>query len=205
MSLRLPPLQLGDRFERLTVIGPPEMRTTGSGRRETVYLMECDCGTLTQLPANRLRSGNTRSCGCLGREPKARGRWRHGMSGTRLYRIWAAMKQRCTNQKAKSWDRYGGRGISVCDAWSSDFITFQRWAMASGYEDGLELDRIDPNRNYEPSNCRWLTRIGQLENRLIYLDPDLESWLWDHARRAKRTPHTVIKIALDGYLTKLGY
>ena len=205
MSPRLPPLELGERFERLSVVGPPQMRTTKSGRRQTVYPLECDCGARTWLPANRLRSGNTRSCGCLAQDPSSRGRLRHGMSGTRLYRIWSAMKQRCTNPKSDSWSRYGGRGISVCADWAKDYVNFHTWAMASGYEDGLELDRIDPNGDYGPSNCRWLTRLGQLENRLVYLDPELELWLRTYSLEAQRTPYTVIKLALDRHLSQLGH
>lgn len=75
------------------------------------------------------------------------------------------MKQRCNNPNNKKYKDYGGRGITVCTEWENSFEAFYDWAMESGYDDGLSIDRIDVNGNYEPSNCRWATMKEQRHNR----------------------------------------
>lgn len=86
------------------------------------------------------------------------------MYGTRLYRTWANMKQRCLNETRPDYKNYGGRGIKVFVEWY-EFENFYRWAMSSGYDDNLTLDRIDPNGDYCPSNCRWVSLKKQENNR----------------------------------------
>lgn len=89
---------------------------------------------------------------------------KHGMVGTRIYNIWKDMKKRCYCKTRKDYARYGGRGITVCDEWLHNFQAFYSWAMANGYKDDLTIDRIDVNGNYEPSNCRWITKYQQASN-----------------------------------------
>lgn len=88
----------------------------------------------------------------------------HGMRWTRLYNIWTQMIQRCTNQNLEHYGRYGGRGISVCDEWM-DFEVFAEWAKGNGYKNGLSIDRLDVNGNYEPRNCKWSTDVEQQRNK----------------------------------------
>lgn len=88
----------------------------------------------------------------------------HGKQPARLYRIWSNMKNRCTNPNADNYSFYGGRGITVCDEWGDDFITFRDWAFANGYADNLTLDRINNDGNYCPENCRWETHLHQCNN-----------------------------------------
>ena len=88
----------------------------------------------------------------------------HGGRKTRLYNVWCAMKERCNNPHNKRYENYGGKGIKVCDEWKNDFATFRSWAMENGYDDGLTIDRIDTDGNYEPSNCRWVTHKVQNRN-----------------------------------------
>lgn len=89
----------------------------------------------------------------------------HGMSKNKFYQVWNGIKQRCYNQNNKQYKNYGGRGIKVCDEWVNNFELFYDWALNNGYEDGLQIDRIDVNGNYEPSNCRWVDRYVNNNNR----------------------------------------
>ena len=123
----------------------------------------CDCGGQTITSRRNLTQGNSKSCGCYRRELGKKNKT-HGMKKTRLYRIWAGMKDRTTNPNSKYWIDYGGRGISLCDEWF-DFENFMEWAISNGYTEELTLDRVDVNRNYEPSNCRWATYLEQENNR----------------------------------------
>lgn len=89
----------------------------------------------------------------------------HGMTNDRIYKIWSTMKARCSNPKSTGYKYYGGKGISVCKDWKDNFLSFYHWSMNSGYTDYLTIDRIDSNKNYEPSNCRWVTMKIQANNR----------------------------------------
>ena len=88
----------------------------------------------------------------------------HGGAHTRLYNVWCCMRERCKNPHNKRYDRYGGRGIKVCSEWDHDFAAFRDWSNANGYQEGLTIDRIDCDGNYEPGNCRWVTHKVQNRN-----------------------------------------
>lgn len=92
-------------------------------------------------------------------------RFKHGMIHTRLYSIWHCIKVRCYIKSCLSYKNYGGRGITVCDEWKKDFMSFYNWAINNGYKDDLTIDRIDVNGNYEPKNCRWATKKQQDNNK----------------------------------------
>lgn len=122
----------------------------------------CDCGNSSSITGSDLRNGKSTRCrACAGRDSATT----HGKSKTRIYRIYKAMKTRCYNKKAPNYDRYGGRGIEVCKEWLDSFDSFRLWAESNGYDDLLTIDRIDNNKGYCPSNCRWATHQTQSENR----------------------------------------
>lgn len=96
----------------------------------------------------------------------------HDPAKNKLYAVWNAMKQRCNNPKNARWEHYGKRGIRVCEDWKSSFNLFREWALANGYKEGLTLDRINNDGNYEPANCRWTTYKEQNNNcsRNVYYE-----------------------------------
>lgn len=155
-------------FGKLIAVKDSEKRI-GCDKR-IVWLCRCDCGNLTEVTVHELRSGNTKSCGCLKREKLKRGiGFKHGGKGTRLYRIWKGTKKRCYMESVNGYKRYGGRGIRVCREWLHNFVAFKDWALANGYAVNLTIDRINNNGDYTPDNCQWLTRS---ENTKKYWQKD---------------------------------
>lgn len=146
----------GQRFGRLTVIKRDGTNKNGSA----TWLCKCDCGTEKVVCGRELVKGDTKSCGCSRHDPR-----KHGMSGTRLHRIWSGMKNRCQNPNNHAYKDYGGRGIVVCKEWSDDFNRFKEWATDSGYREGLTIERIDFDKGYCPDNCTWITKSEQAQNR----------------------------------------
>lgn len=147
----------GKVFGRLTVIGRAENSPTGHAR----WLCKCACGNYTTPTSNALKIGKTTSCGCLGLENATKAKIKHGDAPFRkehpkLYRVWCAMRNRCSNPNRSNYQYYGGKGVTVCPEWH-DYAAFKAWALTSGYDDGLEIDRIDSGGNYSPDNCQWIT------------------------------------------------
>lgn len=139
-----------------------------SGRTRRTALYRCDCGNETIAVCHAVNTGNTRSCGCLAIKAKQNNNRKHGLSTHHLYHMYHAMRKRTTNPNASDYAFYGGKGIRVCDEWRNSFQNFYDWAMNNNYKDGLTIDRINNNGNYEPKNCRFVDRTVQARNtRLI--------------------------------------
>ena len=151
----------GKRFGRYTVIARAENSKDGCAR----WICKCDCGNVKTVLGQSLRRGSVVSCGCFHREDLISRLTTHGKTKTRIRNIWNHMKQRCNNPNDNAYRYYGGRGISISQEWADSFQSFYDWAYANGYSDDLTLDRIDTNKNYEPSNCRWVSRKIQQNNR----------------------------------------
>lgn len=147
----------GKRFGRLTA--KEYVKTSKK------WLCVCDCGREKEVAYTHLMDGHVKSCGCLQSEKTAERNYRHGLAGTRIYKIYYGILQRCYIEANPAYKDYGGRGITMCDEWKGDFLLFYDWAMSHGYNDGLSIDRIDNDKGYFPANCRWVTQKRQCNNR----------------------------------------
>lgn len=152
----------GKRFGRLLVVAE-------SGRmrsRQIRWKCVCDCGSIHFTEGNALRSGRTQSCGCRKIDGK------HGRSRSLEYRIWQAMRQRCSNPRNTHYKNYGGRGIRVCKSWAGSFVAF--YSDMGPRPNGTSIDRIDNDGGYSPSNCRWASKaeqgVNMRSNRLLTVD-----------------------------------
>lgn len=152
---------IGQKFNRLTVISRAENTKSGM----TCWLCQCDCGKQKIVAGKHLKSGRIKSCGCYNHDSLVKRNTTHGLTNTRLFRIWGNMKDRCYNPNKSNYPYYGGRGIQICQEWLDNFENFYVWAINNGYQRNLSIDRINGNGNYEPSNCRWVTQKEQNNNR----------------------------------------
>lgn len=156
---------IGEKHNRLTVIGA----STGSRPNfGAMWPCRCDCGKEVLAGGSFLRTGKTKSCGCLGIEVRRRASTKHGhatkAAKSATYSIWRGILARCLNKNAVNYHHYGGKGIAVAPRW----MEFQNFLNDMGERPRkLSIDRIDGNKGYEPGNCRWVTQKAQVRNRSV--------------------------------------
>lgn len=151
---------IGEKFSRLTLIS--EVRT--GPRNRISYVCLCDCGEKRVVLKENLTTGRQKSCGCLSREMAKKiceRKKTHGMYKTRVYKIWAQMKRRCQVPSNGAYERYGAKGITVCDRWKD----FENFYADMGDDNGLTIDRINNELGYFKENCRWATWSEQAKNK----------------------------------------
>lgn len=153
-------IPVGYRYNKLVYLH--DIPNKGKPRKA---LFQCDCGNKKIINLMNVRKGLTVSCGC----DQFKHKFKHGKSKTVLYRRWENMRGRCNNSNFKHYHRYGGRGITVCTAWNN-FTAFENWAIHNNFSPQLTLDRINNNKSYSPTNCRWVNRKVQSANRNKIVD-----------------------------------
>lgn len=195
--MRRNPFPIGVRFGRLVVLS---VERHDKSRGAYFMLCACDCGGKTVVREDCLKSGNTKSCGCLAFDsPKKAGT--HGMHKSRTYRIWAGMRDRCTNVHSKKAHLYALKGVKLYGPWN-DFVNFLN-DMGEA-PDGYSIERIDGGGNYEPKNCRWATPKEQGNNttknkRLTYADKTMTISQWADELNIK--PNTLVYRIRRGWST----
>lgn len=159
-------VEIGKKYNKLTVISLSKSKK--QNRRN--YDCVCECGNYVTVVSSSLINGGTKSCGCHQRQMAKNAKTTHGLSYSAEYNIWVLMIKRCTNINDKRYNRYGGRGITVCKRWLKSFENFYL-DMGARPSVNYSIDRIDNNKGYSPKNCRWVTQKQQSRNtsRNLYL------------------------------------
>lgn len=150
----------GQKFNMLTAIKP----LRNDKYNKVIWQFKCDCGNTYEAVGSNVKCGEIKNCGCIHGNKQYSNFDYDNPSHKRAYRIWNDMKRRCFCTNRKDYPRYGGRGITMCDNWLN-FQNFWDWSLTNGYDDNLSIDRINPNGNYEPSNCRWSNAKEQANNK----------------------------------------
>jgi len=139
-----------------------DVKKTKQGIRRCKF--RCYCGKTFETNMVNIKHRKTKSCGCLNTKRRTESLTTHGLSYRILFDVWRAIIDRCTIDKSLAFDYYGGRGISICDEWLNSYELFEKWSLENGYKKGLEIDRINNDGNYEPSNCRYVSRSVNTSN-----------------------------------------
>ncbi|MEB6244675.1 AP2/ERF family transcription factor [Staphylococcus xylosus] len=152
---------VGMQFNYLKVL---EFHSRNKHKKKLYKCLCTRCGTKKVMIGTAVKNGYSKSCGCLVKDSHTK---KHGMTGTLIYKKWKDMKKRCYNTKSQNYKYYGARGIKVCEEWKNNFTQFYNDVGDIPFE-GAELDRIDNNDDYKPSNCRWVEHQINSNNRRKY-------------------------------------
>jgi hypothetical protein len=151
----------GMRFGHLVVVEIAGKENGGNLRWKCV----CDCGNFHEASGGNLQKGDVLSCGCKTKELQSKAKKTHGGTHEKLFRVWGHIKERCCNPTHKNFKDYGGRGIGICDEWKNDYKSFRDFCLAHGWQEGLQINRIDNNRDYSPDNVNFVTAKQNSNNR----------------------------------------
>lgn len=146
---------IGKKFNKLLVIEKCKERNG----KKVMWKCVCDCGNIVSVQTYHLTNNKIKSCGCFSRK------YINNEISKSIYTIWSCMKNRCYSPQHQNYKIYNGKGITICDEWKNDFMSFYYWAINNGYQKGLSIDRIDNKGNYCPQNCRWTTKEQQMRNK----------------------------------------
>lgn len=155
---------IGRVFGRLTVVEDIEPIRYGRGKAVRRVRAKCVCGNFTDVVSDQLKSGHTKSCGCLKVIQAKNVNLKHGLSRHPIYYLLSRIKERCLNKNNSGYKNYGGRGVTVCDEWLNSFESFYEWAIKNGWRGGLQIDRKNNDKGYSPSNCRFVPHFVNVQN-----------------------------------------
>ena len=186
----------GQVFTRWEVLNQVKDYIEPNGIHRDKWLCICDCGVKREVRGKDLRSGKTKSCGCWNIDNLTK----HGYAHHPLYKIWVGVKQRCYNSKSTGYKNYGDRGIIVCQEWINNPKAFIEWSLINGWDKSLDIDRIDNNGNYSPSNCRFVTRSVNCVNQRIRTDNKSEYSGIYWRKKAKKWEATLTNKRKQSYL-----
>lgn len=187
---------VGKKYNMLTIL-----LDVGYSHGQQSYLCECDCGNKKVITGQRIRNGETKSCGCLSIDLTKKRNKKHGLAATPIYNTWSCIKSRCRNKNHRSYKDYGGRGIDICDEWFNSFEQFYK--DVGDIPKGMSLDRIDNNKGYFKENCKWATKAEQSKNRrntihLEYMNKNM--CLKDWAKKLNK-PYSSMKMYIKNGLS----
>jgi hypothetical protein len=147
-------MKTGEKFNRLTAVKQDS--------KYYYWVFQCDCGNVKSIRKDHVENGKTTSCGCYVKEFAKKLHSKHGKAGSKIYRVWAKMKERCLYKNCKEYRHYGGRGITICKRW----LKFENFYKDMGeVPQNMSLERINNDGNYEKRNCKWATKKEQANNR----------------------------------------
>jgi len=195
---------IGTTFGHQVTVSLPRSESRDDGKPNEVLVdVRCACGSIRPVLVKNLIQGESMSCGCVKDHFAYRGLSKQYPD---LYKCWTNMRERCLNPRNVNYRFYGGKGVTICGEWRdarTGFPAFVAWATGHGYEPGLQIDRIDPDRNYEPGNCRWLTARENILRAGRILDDEDEHRMTALRARTGQSVADIIELALDAFLPPL--